>query len=122
MTDARQALGQRGEELAVTELIRRGYAIRTRNWRCRAGEIDIVAEHAGWLVFVEVRTRRGRAMGSPEMSITPTKQARLIQVAQSYLAEFEPQALDWRIDVVAIELSPGGKLLRIDVYENAVRG
>ena len=122
MTDPRRGLGRRGEELAVAELTRRGYTIRRRNWRCPLGEIDIIAEHDGWLVFAEVRTRRGRDMGLPEASITPAKRARLIQVAQSYLAEFEPGEVDWRIDVIAIELTRGGKLLRIDVYENAVTG
>jgi putative endonuclease len=115
-------LGRRGEELAVTELVRRGYEIRQRNWRCLEGEIDVVAEHDGWVVFVEVRTRRGRALGTPEVSITAAKRARLIRVAEVYLAESEPGEVDWRIDVVAVEMSRRGKLLRIDVYENAVTG
>ncbi len=122
MTDSRRGLGRRGEELAVAELTQRGYAIRQRNWRCAVGEIDIVAEHDDWLVFVEVRTRRGRELGTPEASITAAKRARLIHVAQSYLAEFEVGAVDWRIDVVAVQLTGGGKLNRIDVYENAVTG
>lgn len=122
MTDPRRGLGHRGEELAVAELIRRRYSVRQRNWRCADGEMDVVAEHDGWLVFVEVRTRRGGDLGSPEVSITPAKRARLIRVAQSYLTEFEPSEIDWRIDVVAVELTHGGKLIRIDVYENAVMG
>jgi putative endonuclease len=81
-----------------------------------------MAEHGGWLVFVEVRTRRGRHLGTPEESITDAKRARLVRVAHSYLAEFEPRELDWRIDVVAVEMTRGGELLRIDVYENAVTG
>ncbi len=122
MADSRRGLGRRGEELAVAELTQRGYEIRQRNWRCPVGEIDIVAGHGDWLVFVEVRTRRGRELGTPEASITAAKRARLIQVAQSYLAEFELGAVDWRIDVVAVELTGGGKLKRVDVYENAVTG
>ncbi len=122
MTDPRRGLGRRGEELAVAELTRRGYRILLRNWRCQEGEVDVVARHDRWLVFVEVRTRRGRDMGTPEASITPAKRARLVRVAQSYLSEFELQAVDWRIDVVAIELTRGGELVRVDVYENAVTG
>ena len=122
MSDPRRGLGQRGEELAAAELARRGYNIVQRNWRCQQGEVDIVAEHDGWLVFVEVRARRGRELGTPEASITLVKRARMIRVAQSYLAELEPGEVDWRIDVVAVELTRGGKLLRVDVYENAVRG
>jgi putative endonuclease len=122
MTDPRRGLGQRGEELAVAELARRGYEIRQRNWRCSEGEIDVVAKHDDWLVFVEVRTRRGRDLGTPEVSITPAKRARLIRVAEVYLAEAEPRDVDWRIDVVAVEMTRSGKLLRIEVYENAVTG
>ncbi len=122
MTDPRRGLGQRGEDLAVVELTRRGYVVRRRNWRCQDGEVDVVAGHGGWLVFVEVRTRRGRDLGTPEESITVAKRARMVRVAHSYLAEFEPHELDWRIDVVAVEMTRGGKLLRIDVYENAVTG
>jgi putative endonuclease len=122
MTDPRRGLGRRGEELAVAELIRRGYSVRQRNWRCPDGEMDVVAEHDGWLVFVEVRTRRGCNLGSPEVSITPAKCDRLIRVAQNYLLEFEPNEVDWRIDVIAVELTRSGKLIRVDVYENAVTG
>jgi putative endonuclease len=122
LSDPRRGLGQRGEKLAAAELARRGYDILQRNWRCQQGEVDIIAEHDGWLVFVEVRARRGRELGTPEASITPAKRARMIRVAQSYLAELEVGEVDWRIDVVAVELTRGGKLLRVDVYENAVRG
>jgi putative endonuclease len=122
VTDPRRGLGRRGEELAVAELVHRGYVVRERNWRCPVGEVDIVAQHGDWLVFVEVRTRRGRELGAPEASITAAKRARLIQVAQSYLAEYEPPEVDWRIDVVAVELTRGGKLMRVEVYENAVTG
>ncbi len=122
MSDPRQRLGRRGEAWAAAELTRRSYTILARNWRCPYGEIDIVAEHDGWLVFVEVRTRRGRALGTPEASITPRKQARLIRAAESYLLDIGAGDIDWRIDVVAIELSPDGRSKRITVYENAVRG
>jgi len=119
MTDRRKALGALGESLAARELERRGYRVLARNWRCPAGEMDLIAERGGALVFVEVRTRRGRERGTPEESLTPRKQARLIEVAQAYLEEHAVDR-DWRIDVVAIELSPRGRLLRVDVIENAV--
>jgi putative endonuclease len=115
-------LGQRGEALAAAELARRGYTILQRNWRCSHGEVDIVAEHEGWLVFVEVRTRRGSIMGTPEASITPAKRTRLIRVAQQYLLDCELDEVDWRIDVVAVVMVRSGRVERIDVYENAVMG
>ncbi len=117
----RRALGNRGEQLAGQHLSGKGYRILARNWRCTAGELDLVVEDGDCLVFVEVRTRRGRALGTPEESITPAKKAHLIQSAQSYVQELDWQGA-WRIDVVAIELDLRGRLLRVDHYENAVTG
>jgi len=119
MKGARKRLGQRGEDLAAAQLEERGYIVRERNWRCPAGEIDIVAEDGGCLVFVEVRTRRGRKYGTPEESVTPVKQAKLVEVAQTYLQEHGWDG-DWRIDVVAVEMTSGGKLLRVELIKNAV--
>ena len=118
--DRRRALGNLGEALAARELERRGYRIVERNWRCPVGELDIVAEKDSARVFVEVRARRGDRFGTPEESITPIKRAKLLEVAQTYLDEHAEQEREWRIDVVAVELSPRGELLRIDVIENAV--
>lgn len=120
MNNRRQALGRAGEALAARELERRGYRILARNWRCLAGEIDIVAQHAGVTVFVEVRTRRGQERGTPQESVTPAKQAKLIETALTYLQESAIEDCDWRIDVVAVQLSPRGEVLHIDVIENAV--
>ena len=118
-TGARKRLGQRGEDLAVAHLEKRGYVVRERNWRCPAGEMDIVAEDGDCLVFVEVRTRRGRKYGTPEESVTPAKQTKLVEVAQTYLQERDWEG-DWRIDVVAVEMTTGGKLLRVELIKNAV--
>ncbi|MGD1993898.1 MAG: YraN family protein [Anaerolineae bacterium] len=122
MTRSRARLGRRGEEIAARALTRRGYRIITRNWRCPAGEVDIVAQHGQTWTFVEVRTRRGTRFGTPEESITAAKQARMIDVARSYLAEHDIGDVDWRLDLVAIELDRGGRLVRLDVLENAVEG
>jgi putative endonuclease len=119
--NARRALGQRGEELAGRCLAGKDYRILARNWRCSGGELDLVALDGDCLVFVEVRTRRGVEMGSPEESITPDKQARLISLAETYVQAQDWQG-SWRIDVVAIELDRRGSCLRVDHYENAVTG
>jgi putative endonuclease len=122
MKGTRKRLGSAGEELAARELIRRGYTLRERNWRCPEGELDIVAEHGGAWVFVEVRTRRGDRFGTPEDSITPTKRAHLIAAAQAYLEAHSLPECDWRIDVVAVEMTARGELVRVDVIENAIEG
>jgi putative endonuclease len=121
MKDARKKLGQWGENLAADYLERRGYAIRQRNYRCPVGEMDIVAEDGGCLVFVEVRTRRGQKYGTPEESVTEAKQTKLVEVVQTYLQEHDWPG-DWRIDVVAVELTRGGVLERVTVIQNAVGG
>ncbi|MGH2593727.1 MAG: YraN family protein [Anaerolineae bacterium] len=120
MTNRRRTLGKLGESLAARELERRGYRIVERNWRCPIGEIDLVAEKDGALIFVEVRTRRGSERGTPQESITPAKQAKLIELAQTYCQQTTGDDRDWRIDVVAVEMSPRGEVLRIDVIENAI--
>ncbi|MDH7486116.1 MAG: YraN family protein [Anaerolineae bacterium] len=121
MSSRRQRLGQVGERLAAEALAARGYAILARNWRCPAGEIDIVARDGDTLVMVEVRTRRGEAFGTPEESVTPAKQARLVELGQTYVQE---RGWDgpWRIDVVAVQFSPAGRLERLTVIPNAVEG
>jgi len=110
-----------GEELAARQLVAAGYEIVARNWRCQEGELDLVAQQGECLVVVEVRTRRGRALGTPEESVTPAKQARLIALAEAYVQAVDWPG-DWRIDVVAVELDQSGRLLRVDQYENAVTG
>jgi putative endonuclease len=122
MKGARKQLGDVGEEIAARELIRRGYTVRERNWRCPEGELDIIAEQGESLVFVEVRARRGDRFGTPEESITPAKRAHLIAAAQAYLQAQSLQDRDWRIDVVAVAMSDRGQLQRVDVIENAIEG
>ncbi|HTP10492.1 MAG TPA: YraN family protein [Anaerolineae bacterium] len=120
MTNARHSLGQRGEDYAAHYLIEHGYALRARNWRCPVGEIDLVTEKDDRLIFVEVRTRRGDRLGTPEESITPAKRAKLIAAAQTYLAEHDQTDRDWRIDVVAIEIGSRGEVKRCTLIENAI--
>lgn len=119
--DDRRGLGRRGEELAARHLTARGYQIVARNWRCEAGELDLVALDGDCLAFVEVRARRGGALGSPEESVTPAKQSRLIALAEAYVQAHDWPG-EWRIDVVAVEMDGRGRVLRVDHYENAVTG
>ena len=119
--DDRLGLGRHGEDLAARHLAAKGYRIIERNWRCETGELDLVVQDGHELAFVEVRTRRGQWMGSPEESITPAKQARLAALGEAYMQAHDRDC-GWRIDVVAIEMDSRGRLLRIDHYENAVSG
>ena len=116
----RKALGEMGEGWARQHLEKNGYRIRETNFRCREGEIDIVAEHEGCLVFVEVRTKTGSSFGSPEESVTTAKQEKLASVAMSYVQTHDDLPSEWRIDVVAIEVSPRGRVVRTELIQNAV--
>jgi putative endonuclease len=118
LSDRRVRLGRRGERLAAEELERRGYTIVERNWRCPAGEVDLVATQGDAWFFFEVRTRRGWVCGTPEESVTGQKQERMGEVALTYMGEHSFGEVDWRLGLVAIELDRGGRLARLEVYEN----
>lgn len=113
MVSSRKKTGDFGEAVAANYLTQHGYHIIARNWRCATGEIDIIAKIGGTLVFVEVRTRHGSRLGSPEESITPRKQQKLIALAFEYLAGMDTPADDWRIDAVAVVLGRKNAIERI---------
>lgn len=117
-------LGQWGEQQARRHLERKGYGIVATNFRCRAGEIDIVARQTNELVFVEVKTRRGDAFGGAEESISPARAERLAEVAEEFLQSQSGAAYrsgtHWRIDLLCLNLDRSGKLLSINHIEHAV--
>jgi ribonuclease HII len=119
-SDGRSNLGRLGEGVAAQYLEERGYVICEMNYRCAVGEIDIVALDGECLAFVEVRTRKSTMFGSPEESITSAKKEKLIEVAETYLQERQSRPLDWRIDVVAIQMSSRGVLRHLELIQNAI--
>ena len=112
--------GALGEKLACALLKKRGYRIVETNFRCREGEIDIVARQRKCLVFVEVRTKTSLEFGPPEESITAAKRRKMRVTARRYLQSLERPPALWRIDFVAIELNDQGKATRAEIFENAV--
>jgi putative endonuclease len=115
----RQALGLLGEELACAELERRGYAVLTRRYRTRYGELDVVAEHEGMLVFVEVKARDSGDFGHPAEAVTPQKMRRLFLMATDYVARASIRETALRFDVVAVETQFDPP--QITVYRDAFR-
>ena len=105
-------LGSRGEHIAATYLTDAGLRVLDRNWRCREGELDIVARDGDALVFCEVKTRRASGFGHPVEAVTPDKQRRLRTLAQRWLAAHDEHAPDLRFDVVGVLVPPTG-LLRV---------
>jgi putative endonuclease len=99
-------LGSLGEDIAATYLTDVGVRVLDRNWRCREGELDIVAREADALVFCEVKTRRGTGFGHPVEAVTASKQRRLRTLAQRWLAAHDEHAPVVRFDVVGVLLRP----------------
>jgi putative endonuclease len=103
----RKALGRYGEDVAARHLADAGLAIVARNWRCRDGEIDIIARDGEVLVLCEVKTRRGIGFGTPLDAVTPRKARRLRRLAVRWLAEQRASGADAgypevRFDVVSV--------------------
>jgi len=115
--DTRHILGKMGENLACAELRRRGYAIVTTRYRTRFGEIDIVARHEGFIVFVEVKTRRADDFGGGAEAVTRRKQRRIAQMAMDYIARRRQPETPCRFDVVTVDIGDGPP--RVEVYAHA---
>ena len=103
MTMQRQALGKSGEDAAVAELERRGYAILARRYRAPQGEIDIVARDGETIVFVEVKAKETVEFGTAAEAVTAHKQRKVISVAVDYLARHRLIRSPCRFDVVTID-------------------
>lgn len=105
-----RAVGDFGEDQACAELESRGWELLERNWRCAAGEIDIVARDGDTVVFCEVKTRRSVRFGSPVEAVTPLKAARLRRLAGLWLRQHAGGgAGQIRVDVIGIVVSRQGE-------------
>jgi putative endonuclease len=107
MTKSRE-LGVRGEQRAAEHLEAAGYRIIDRNWRCRDGEIDIVAALDDVVAVVEVKTRTGHGAGHPFEAVTPEKVARLRRLALAWAHEHPVEGHRLRIDVVGVTVGATG--------------
>ena len=104
---ARTRFGLAGEELAVDVFRRAGYEIVDRNYRCKAGEVDVVAKLRSTVVFCEVKTRVDDRYGIPSEAVDRGKQGRLRKVAAHWLTERKPGAVEIRFDVVSVIVRDG---------------
>jgi putative endonuclease len=118
MTIERQESGKRGEDRAIDELVRRGYAILARRYRTRHGEIDIVARDGPTTVFIEVKARATDEFGAAAEAVGLRKQRRLVRMAVDYLARSGLLDQPTRFDVVAID-ELGSAREKVTVYTNA---
>jgi putative endonuclease len=117
--DPRRTLGDAGEEAVARWYADAGYRVLDRNWRCREGELDVIAAREGVLVFCEVKTRRSTAFGVPAEAVTLTKQRRLRSLGLRWLdAHPDARARTLRFDVASV-LAPRDSAPVIEVIEGA---
>jgi putative endonuclease len=116
----KQRLGRWGESLAAKYFEEHGYHILGKNIRTPYGEIDIIVEKDGVIVFVEVKTRSSTGYGMPEEAITRTKREHILAAIAFYWQQAEKPETDWRVDVVAVLRKPNGEEVEVVHFENAV--
>jgi putative endonuclease len=117
MADRLHVVGKAGEEAAVQYLRQQGYQILERNYRCRFGEIDLIARDGQTLAFIEVKTRRSQRFGPPAAAVTIEKQRHLIKASQVYLSQKRKADELCRFDVVTIEVD--SQAPRIELIKDA---
>lgn len=113
MTQARRALGATGEDAVAAWYVDHGYEIVARNWRCRAGELDLIVRRGRTFVFCEVKTRSSDAFGAPVEAITREKQVRLRHLAARWLEDAPLRPTEIRFDVASVLAG------EIEVFEGA---
>ncbi len=119
MTKDRKMLGALGERLAVSHLKKMGYKIRDINYRCRLGEVDIIAYDGKSYIFIEVKTRTSFFFGRPIESIDHRKQGHLVRVALNYIKAKQLGDCSYRFDAIEV-LFEGEKLSEIHHVENII--
>jgi putative endonuclease len=119
MSRAGRTFGIWAERVAARRLEDEGYRVLEANYRCREGEIDLVAVDGNALVFVEVKARRGTGYGAPSAAVDSAKQRKLARAAIHYLAERRPRAASLRFDVVTVLVDGASAEPRIDLIRGA---
>jgi len=117
VSENKRLKGNLGEDLAVRYLQKHGYKILDRNFHCRFGEIDIIAQDGQTLVFVEVKTRWSKKFGEPQEAVTFRKLKSIIKTGQYFKLLHPKLPEDLRIDVVAIDIE--SKFPKVELIKNA---
>ena len=117
MTKERLDLGKAGEDLAFKKIKKLGYKCVERNYRCALGEIDLIAKHGDYLVFIEIKTRKGRDTGYAKEAVNDRKKRQISKTALNYMKEKDCYDTKSRFDVVAVCINNGK--VDIEVIQNA---
>lgn len=116
-TDHRASLGRSGEDATVALYAGRGFRTVARNWRCSLGEIDLILQRRGLLVFCEVKARSGSRFGGGHDAVTWTKQRKLRQLAEAFMASARVPHDAVRFDVASVHVGPRGS--SVELFEDA---
>jgi putative endonuclease len=109
-----------GEEIAASFLERHGYKIIAKNVRTTEGEIDLIAEYKGEVIFCEVKTRKNNSAGFPEEAVTDEKMEHMLDSAESYLSENPQYGDNWRVDVISVTGDLHDAHPQIEWFENGI--
>ncbi len=112
----REDVWHAGEDAAAEAYRRRGYRVLARNWICPLGELDLVVERDGRVVFCEVKARTSSSFGGPYEAVTPVKQRKLRALAEVFAAR-HGTAAGFRFDVASVRIGPSGA--EVEVFEDA---
>jgi putative endonuclease len=121
VTEERLNLGRLGEQLALEKIKRLGYKCIEKNYRCSLGEIDLIAKDGDCLVFIEIKTRKGRTLGYAKEAITPRKIRQISKVALAYMKSNNCCDVRSRFDVIAISITGNREEMEVikDAFELA---
>lgn len=120
MHELNKVIGDIGEEIAKEYLKKNNYTIIERNFRCKFGEIDIIAKNEKCFCFIEVKTRHGIYYGTPAQAVNQSKQHKIIMCAQFYILKMQHyENFNYRFDVVEIVLNKSNRIKNIDLIKNA---
>ena len=119
MSQQRISIGKQGEQLAQEYIRQQGYTLLEKNFRCKVGELDLIAKDRHMVVFLEVRTKTSTAYGPAYNSVTPHKQRQVKRVALFYIAQHNLVNTQFRFDVIGITLNPQSGEHRLDHIQNA---
>jgi putative endonuclease len=114
-------VGHAGEAAALAYLKEQGYRILARDWRCRLGQIDIVAEDGETLVLVEVKARRGTGFGTPQEAVDERKQRKLRMLLELYRVQTHRTKQPCRIDVIALLMDGALTVTKVEHIKDAVQ-
>ena len=120
MHELNKIIGDLGEDFATKYLIKNNYKIIERNFRCKIGEIDIIARNENYFCFIEVKTRHGIYYGTPAQAVNYTKQHKIIMCAQFYILKMKLyENFNYRFDIVEIVLDKSDRINNIKLHKDA---